>query len=231
MKNSIFLLFYGLLFLACDDGNIYPKEKEDVEGQSATLHVHFTGQEAWPHSYKLVFAGFGTDTEVPLISKVISQPASDTAVQAITLNGLNSEIKSLSISLLGKGRNLIYNFYTFPLEGNTENITLPVEEIDLAGFPRVQAQVFDLYCTRCHGAGNHAAAGLDLTPEHSFASLVNTAAVNASPGMLRVTPGEPDKSFLHKILREDCIETYNHTDVLPEDELLVLIDTWIKNCK
>lgn len=231
MKKIILLLFIGIGFLACDDGNIYPKEKEDVSGATATIQVRFTGQEAWPDAYKLVFAGFNANTEVPSISKVISKPASDTVTQTVTLNGLTDDIKTLSISLLGKGRNLIYNFYSYPVPEDTDHILLPVEEIDLAELPRVQAQIFDLHCTRCHGAGNHAAADLDLTDGQSRVALLNTPTVTGPAGTFRVVPGNVEKSFLHRILTEDCIDGYNHTDVLPEEELLKLIETWIKNCK
>lgn len=231
MKKIIFLLLSGIGFSACDDGNIYPKEKEDVSGASATIQVRFTGREAWPDAYKLVFAGFDENTEVPSISKIISKPASDTATQTVTLHGLTDDIKTLNISLLGKGRNLIYNFYSYSIPENSDHILLPVEEINLAELSRVQAQIFDLHCTRCHGAGNHAAANLDLTAGHSQAALQNTPTVTGPIGTFRVVPGNIEKSFLHQILTEDCIEGYNHTDVLPEEELLSLIETWIKNCK
>lgn len=231
MKKIIPLLLAGIWFAACDDGNIYPKEKEDVSGATATIQVRFSGQDAWPDAYKLVFAGFDENTEVPSISKVISKPASDTATQTVTLNGLTDDIKTLSISLLGKGRNLIYNFYSYPVPKGSDHILLPVEEINLAELPRVQAQIFDLHCTRCHGAGNHAAADLDLTAGHSQADLLNIPTVTGPTGTFRIVPGNVEKSFLHQVLTEDCIEGYNHTDVLPEEELLSLIETWIKNCK
>lgn len=228
MRRITLLLLAGIGFSACDDGNIYPKEKEDVNGATATLQVRFTSQEAWPDAYKLVFAGFGEDTEIPSISKVISKPVSDTVTQTVTLNGLTGDIKTLNISLLGKGRNLIYNFYSYPVPENTDHIVLPAGETDLAELPRIQAQVFDLHCTRCHGAGNHAAANLDLTTGHSQAALLNVPTVTGTAGTFRVVPGNVEKSFLHQILTEDCIEGYNHTDVLPEEELLLLIETWIK---
>lgn len=231
MKKILFILLYPFLLIACDDGNICPKEKEDVSGTSATIQIRFSGQEAWPQAYKLVFAGFGTDTEVPLISKIIPKPGSDSTLITITLNGLTSEIKTLNISLLNKGRSLIQHFYSFTLPETLENISLPIEEVDLADLTRVQKQVFAPYCTRCHGAGNHAAADLDLTEGNSRTSLINMPSAIEPAGTFRVVPGKPAKSFLYKVLLADCIEGYNHTDVLPDEELLTLIETWIKYCK
>jgi len=74
-----------------------------------------------------------------------------------------------------------------------------------ASFATVQAQVFNVSCTfsPCHGA-NSPKEGLNLTAGKAYANLVNVPSVElADRGIAakRVTPGQPDQSFLIEKLR------------------------------
>lgn len=61
-------------------------------------------------------------------------------------------------------------------------------------FQQVQSTVLTPNCTGCHvGAG--APAGLRLDAANSFAMLVNVASTQV-PTLLRVSPGDPDNSYL-----------------------------------
>jgi len=229
MKRSI--IFYLILLLivgACDDGKIYPSIPDESNGVKATLHARFVGLEAWPDSYQLVLASYGEDTEIPLMSKQISLPSSESEEVSLTLNGLSENTKTIAISILTKGRKLIYNIYTYDIGDTTDDILLPISLIDVASYERIQSQVFNNYCTACHGATEHAAANLYLTAGKSHSSLVNIKSSLSLTGEMLVDPEEANKSFLVKILEEDIIN-YNHTDVLPEAELIQLIETWINN--
>ena len=66
-------------------------------------------------------------------------------------------------------------------------------------FARLQAKIFTPSCaiTSCHGAA--ASGGLTLSAGAAYASLVGVAPTNTSAqsaGLLRVAPGDPDRSFL-----------------------------------
>ncbi|MDF9831752.1 hypothetical protein [Parabacteroides sp. PF5-6] len=219
---------FSLVALSCDDGRIYPSEPEEATGGKAAMQVVFHGEEAWPKEYIFIFAAFGEEGKIPLKSKIISRPEDVNIPVAMMLNGLNEETKTISIAVVNKGRELIYDFYSYPVDDLDKEILLPVTEIDLARYDRVQQQVFEAYCIRCHGAGTHAAAGLDLTAGNSHKALVNRPATLSKEGLSLVAPGQPAGSFLLEILREDLIQ-YNHTDVLPEAELIDLVETWIRN--
>lgn len=225
-RTICLLLISMVCFTGCDDGRIYPDELGEAEGGKATMQVVFKGQEAWPSAYMLVFAAFGADEEMPVVSKIISQPNKEEAEVAVTLNGLSEEIKKVSIAVVNKGRELVYAYYTYPLDDPSKEVILPINEINLASYARIQSQVFDSYCIRCHGAGNQAAANLNLTKEYSQKSLIGVPAALSDKGELLIAPQQADKSFLIKVLKEDVIQ-YNHMDVLPEAELVTLIETWV----
>src|SRR5439155_24181922 len=69
-----------------------------------------------------------------------------------------------------------------------------------ASFATIQKKIFDATCATpsCHGAAA-AAGGLDLAAGAAYGNLVGVSAANPSAqaaGVLRVVPGDPDRSFL-----------------------------------
>lgn len=229
MKEIIYTFFAVILLLSsCDDGDLHPIEAGGADGRKVSLQATCGSIQAWPSAYQLTLAAYGTDTENPLMSVQIPKPKSENEEISISLNGIPDETKTIGISILTKGRKRIYNYYTYAVQDAPEadQITLPVREIDIACFDRIQQQVFNNYCAACHGAGDRAAAGLYLTEGKSHAALVGTKATLT--GKMRVDPGMPSQSFLIDILTRDIVN-YNHTDVLPEEELITLVRTWITN--
>jgi len=74
-------------------------------------------------------------------------------------------------------------------------------------FEMVQTQVFAVSCTfsSCHGA-NSPQQGLNLTLDQAYTNLVNVASTElAALGVAedRVTPSEPDRSYILEKLRSD----------------------------
>ena len=65
---------------------------------------------------------------------------------------------------------------------------------DTSEFTRIQQTVFTPLCTQCH-QGSGAPLGLRLDAGNSYAMLVGVASVEV-PGLLRVEPGLPDRSYL-----------------------------------
>ena len=217
-----------LLLIACDDGDLHPREAVDTDGRKVSMQVNFTGLNAWPSAYQLVLAAFGTDTENPLMSKQIAVPKSENETVTLDLNGIPEETRTIGISILTAGRKLIYNYYTYAVDDTRNDIQLPVRQIYVASFDRIQHQVFDNYCAACHGMGDRAAAGLYLTEGKSHAALVDAESTLSETGKKRVEAGMPSQSYLLDILTRDIVN-YNHTDVLPQEELVTLIKTWISD--
>lgn len=80
-----------------------------------------------------------------------------------------------------------------------------------ARYSTLESKIFALNCTTasCHGAG--ASGGLNLTAGKGYAALVGVTPQNAaaaSEGLLRVKPGDLDRSFLVLKLREGLDARY-----------------------
>lgn len=212
---------------SCDSGDIEMVYEDEMDGRTVRADVAFSGIEAWPKAYSLVFAAWGADGNVPVSSVVLEKPNEECGRVSAELNSISDNVKFVSISLLSKGRSHLYTFdktYDFA-EGSVDFGLINVAEYD-----RIQNQVFNAYCIRCHGAGNHAAAGLGLTADLGADALVNVPAKRSEDSKVLVAPENVKESFLVEILENDVVG-YNHTDVLPESELIDLIKTWIKTCE
>jgi len=81
-----------------------------------------------------------------------------------------------------------------PLPGRTTG-----EEISFAA--DIAGPIFASQCalSGCHNAGT-VQAGLELTPVVAYGNIVNVAAVE-EPGLLRVSPGDPENSYLYRKVR------------------------------
>src|SRR3954452_24907099 len=64
----------------------------------------------------------------------------------------------------------------------------------VATFDSIQENVFTPICTTCH-AGGAAPQGLRLDSANSYDLLVGVAS-NEVPSLMRVSPGDPDHSYL-----------------------------------
>jgi len=80
-------------------------------------------------------------------------------------------------------------------EGLDENGgVIPVSPPVVSDFQQIQDTIFTPICTACH-IGANAPRGLRLDAANSYALLVNVASSEV-PGTLRVSPGNPDASYI-----------------------------------
>lgn len=219
------VLLCALFVSGCDDGRIYPPEPEATESASVTVSVRFQNTDIWPEAYSLVLGAFEEGASSPYLSKKISMPSSDEEILSLSLTGLSEQTHSVSIALLNRGREVQFNYWSHVYETPPQDLTLPLTEIDLVSYARIQSQIFSAYCSRCHGAGNMAAADLHLVEGASHDSLTEHPATFSEK--FRVAPFEPEESFILEVLQNDVLK-YNHTDVLPEAELIQLLRAWIE---
>ncbi len=224
---SALLLTVFTLLTGCDEGKVYP-EGTTVHTMFARLDVTLKGKEAWPQKDLIVLAAFGDDTSLPLSTTVIPEPTAASNTASVSL-GLTGSEKTLAVSIVTKGttRQVLYNFYTYPISEFSEEITLPIKEIDLASFDRIQTQIFDANCVACHGGSTTAAAGLYLTEGKSYEAIVGRAASLSGEGKMIVCPEKLDDSFIMDILQSDILR-YNHSDIFASTpEFITLMKTWI----
>lgn len=217
-----------LLITACDEGKIYPEEDVADLGRTATVSVTFKGNGAWPKKNYLSVIALGSNSETPTLTKRIPKPINAGKKVSITLNNLKEDTREICIAVISNGLNIIYKYYTYEVSNNTnDNIEIELDELDLASYGRIQEQVFNTNCTTCHGGSTQIAGKLNLTPEKSYAALVNIEAPLSPDKQKYVDPGKPDESYLLEILENNDYhkDMFNSTG---KQEVLSLIETWIQ---
>lgn len=86
---------------------------------------------------------------------------------------------------------------TSPAESSSPDVTIQDDAIpseQISAFRQIQDTVFTPICAECHGSAG-ASAGLRLDDGASFAALVDVASSEV-PELNRVSPGDPDNSYL-----------------------------------
>jgi hypothetical protein len=233
MNKSIPDFFFTALavgILSCDSGDIYPQtENENIIKVNVTATFKLSNSDAFSDNYKLAVATFIGTSPYPDTYQVIEKPENDGDTVQVTLSELPKEVTTINLCLLqAVGNKSIYSFYSYPInETPTSDIRIPVQDIDLAPFGRVQAQVFS-QCLQCHGGGSRASAGLYLIADSAFKHLVNHLSKNSVK--YRVTPNSINNSFLLNVLTDKTAVAYNHTDISTlETEDVTLVELWIQS--
>ena len=153
IKNGLYILA-ALFIISCDEGKIYPDDTVD-SGRTATVTLTFDGLGAWPKKNYLSLAAIGEDGSTITLTKRINKPSKSDQKVTIRLNNLKENTKSIDIAVISNGQSLIYSYYSFPIDNSMETITLPIENLNLASFDRIQKQVFETSCIACHGGSTH----------------------------------------------------------------------------
>jgi len=162
--------------------------------------------------------GDGTFTdgnEVAVTAASITVPTTNTSSAVFDLAGVASTEDTYRVRLLGSGASTILDLGGNALDGDYSG-TLPsgdgtaggdfsVQFLVSATLPTlesIQSTVFTPRCSGCHAGPTSSMlpGGMDLTSAAaSHASLVGVASLEV-PSLQRVTPGQPDDSYLiHKL--------------------------------
>lgn len=156
---------------------------------------------------------FGDGNEIAINATAVNAPTLTSAV--FDLNGVNMPDETYQITLVGTGATAIMDLTPNALDGeflgvlpsgdNTAGgdfqVTFSIATPPMLGptLPEIQTFVFGPLCSSCHnGAGAMLPGVLNLSTEQaSFDNLVNQASLQVGGGAaLRVTPGQPDNSYL-----------------------------------
>lgn len=225
-KIYILLSLAVLLFTACDSGDIYPKD--DGENESfVTAEFLLSGLNTYPQSYLLIFGAFADDN-MPISSTTLTKPKEGESVK-VSLSNISEEATHVRLCLSTLGRQTIYTFFEQEIQSDQDNtIDIPLTEINLLQYGRIQQQVFELgTCASCHGTTS-GAAGLKLGKGVSYADLVNKESRKSDK--LRVAPNDIAQSFLIDVLTDSDVElSQPHTTILSKKEDVELLKAWIEN--
>lgn len=227
--SIIMLLVLGCM--ACDDGKIYDENTiGTVEGSTLKVTARISGIDKWPDGYSVVVAGFGA-TDYAVISKGIPASEKENETVSIVVSGITGEVSQIELCVINRLRKRIATFYKTDFKAQADTIILNVGTINAGMFNCIQENVFNAYCTACHGTSNTAAAGLHLTSGDSYRALVSIPAIKSPASEWLVNPGNTQNSFLHSVLNTDITADWriDHIDMITSPELLNLIDNWIED--
>lgn len=233
MKRKIFSsIFVGLalgalpfLQFSCDDGRIFDENVHvEREGGTVKLRGRISGIDSWPGGYSIVLAGFEGDNAYAQTAVGIA-PEADGTVEMV-LSGIPSGVSDIEICAINKLRKRIASFYRIDYSEQADTVYLEAGDIDAGMYRTIQTDIFDRSCVTCHGGSTEAAAGLYLTDDKSYSSLVGVVADRSDEDLFLVEPGNSAESFLRIVLHEDIVR-YNHTNIITSGNELDLIDDWI----
>lgn len=221
------LLGTATLLTACDEGDI--SEQEAVvsrDGRVVVLTAEVAGLATWPSAYSVVLAGFSDDSDYAVIQKSLPDDAEGPVAVAMKIT--NDALQTVELCVTNRLRQRIVSYVSTDMTAtDADTVRINAGQIDLSIYQAIQTQVFDNTCTRCHGLGSSAAAGLWLTAGESYAQLVDHPAKLESNG-LRVVPGNAEASLLHRVIRGDAADVpFDHSNMIKDGNLLTLIDHWI----
>lgn len=216
-----------LSLCSCDEGRIWPEDVSESPNGGVTAYVEITdavGADRWFSGYSLAVAGFAPGNEYALISKNIE--IENDATASVVLTGVPSEVETIELCIIDRLRRRVASFMSVPVASS--EVTLSSVGDDFSPESAIQTEVFNPTCINCHGGASFSAAGLNLTPGHSFCELIGVSSVK-NPQMMRVEPGQPDRSILYRILAGDDSKewNYDHSVEITASERLDLIKNWI----
>lgn len=223
------LLPLALTGAACDEGDIRPDNTAaTAEGFSIRLTATISGADTWVSPYRLSLAGFTDGDEYAAVVKNLD--ATDGEAVDITLPGITPGIATVELCVLDGLRRRVVTLASVDVTGMQPMSTgvLEAGNVDAGMFATIQHRVFSTTCANCHGASNHAAAGLYLTEGRSYGSLVGEASTVVD-GALRVAPGDASSSVLYRALATDMSASwrYDHSVEIPSQSTLDMIKSWI----
>ena len=230
-RLSIFLLSLVIGFSACDDGDIEEKNTYYKEGRIVKLTGNLSGIQNWPNDFSVCLAGFDGIDDYAIISKQI--PQNTEGAFTLVLAGINDNVTNIQLCVLDRLRRHVMTFKEIIIPVTRDTIYMQVGTVDVSMFNAIQQCYFNTTCVSCHGASNHAAAGLYLTEGRSYQALVGVKSKKVTDAWL-VEPGNIEGSLLHQVLSQNQIEgiAMSHHDLVSEknaQSTIPLIDSWIAN--
>ncbi len=224
----VIFLWLSVSVISCDSGDIYPDEFEYENGVVVKASFIFEELGTFPSNYQVLFGAFGNGKVEPIVSKTIVKPKQGQEV-TIMLDNLPDDATSLKLCLTTLGKQPVYTFYKMDVpKAVGDSIVIPIQEIHLMQFDRIQQQVFTPSCVACHG--NPGAAGLSLSEGISYANLVNVSSTRSAEHQSRVTPSDIEASFIIDILEHGDLLKTDHTSIPSKyNDDLALLKEWIRN--
>lgn len=86
----------------------------------------------------------------------------------MTLSGVPADVTSIELCVIDRLRRRVASFVTVKCDADGGEVVITADGTDVGPMAAVQSEVFNTTCANCHGASNHAAAGLSLLAERAM---------------------------------------------------------------
>ncbi len=236
-RLSLYAVSVAAVALAsCDDGSVTdPVYVDSSSSYKVELTASLTGLDQWGSDYSVVLAAYSYDSRYSVIQKSLNVFTADEPTQTVALSGIPVTANTIELAVTDRLRRRVATIYRYAIpEGQSDGEVIKIDagSLDVSPFGVVDAVVFNgtnTNCVRCHGNGG--AAGLDLSAGKAYEDLVGVSSTK-QPGILRVSPGSAEDSFLYKVITQgDESVHYSHPTIFTEDDvahLPELVKVWIE---
>ena len=218
MKKCFFFLLLLGAVSSCDSGDIYPPEPEfgrdidvilTVEGV-ATIPSPREGTSKYERKLALMYYKDSDIKSTPVVSLIKVGDIADNTSKNITIKNANKQAGAVVLAILGENNEIIYNFGKKNVVESEGKTTLDWDsKVNLQSYNRVQAQLFDMSCTSCHGSNG--AKGLSLTSAKSYNAIVNKNSKTDLSKKL-VNPNDALNSMIYMRLVNEYVGDDGYTD-------------------
>lgn len=231
INRLVLAIALGVSLSACDDGSI-PEKTVSAEhtGYTVKMTGTITGVDTWGSTYNLVLAAFSDDSEYAIVQQKVPTTAADGVNMTIYDVDASATTLELCATDILRRRVLTITKMDITTDANPKDtVVLNVGDIDASMFAAIQSGVFNTTCAQCHGGSTTPAANLNLTAGNAYSNLVGVASPQVERG-IRVISGDAENSLLHKVFTTGFTSGWeiSHEGMIPDDNVLSLIDEWIK---
>ncbi len=230
---SLLTIAFLLVFAtSCDDGHVDEKTYVyNTDSYNVQLSGNFTKTNTWGGKYTLALCGFNETDKYATIAKSLSNIDGEATIK---LSNIPPETKTVEIAVINILRERMATLYKYDIS-DTDNINdtikINVGEMNLGMFAHINNNLFQgtkTSCSKCH-SGNNPRAGLDLSTDKAYSSIVGVASTK-SPDNLLVKAGDAENSFLYKVISvgDENIH-YSHTQLTTDEQtMLDILKQWIE---
>lgn len=207
----------------CLSSCVHEYKPDSVEYFRLEANIEFDDIEYWPDNQSIWIGCFEEeDARQPIASTELNGDSESITV-AIEDIAEGSYFLKIFITEGGVYKSDIYNYGSIAINAS---VFYELQNIQLLTYQRVQQQVFN-GCQLCHGGSSgDIAAGLYLTEENSYQSLVNVLATK-NTSLLRVKPGSAEFSYLIDVIDETIDFDHGASNSVTEADRQLVVD-WIE---
>ena len=194
---------------SCDSGDILPEPPKTGRKIIVTLTLEGTktipearkGTEKYERKLALLYYKDSDMKNEPMLSHIMVGDIADNTAKKIAIKDVEKNAGCVVLAIIGEDNEIIYDFGKKAVDSSEEDISLDWgAKVNLISYDRLQAQLFDMSCTSCHG--NKGAKDLSLTDTKSYNAIVNVDS-KTDPSKKLVSPNDAANSMIYERLVGD----------------------------